>query len=291
MWNKHYAVNHLGIQSHFGRVERFGSFHTTSVELFLWRHYCNFVFLILITGNDQLCISCTESGRCKPHHISPHKKEDGAMKKIAYLILAVSLVISFSSFVYADDFGLIGREVSAGIDQGDRTVGAFFIGKFFDGSFSSEMGGFTLTLDHDGSGIEECGGRTQLLRFKLVMNFNSGARLVLLGPTDDEIKAEWDFNNSACEYGNCPLIDGADYSQYISLLYPVADPDPEAPSLYTCSPSDDGNAFIAKVPEFGVARQRFGSFRTNFTGGLVSGWLVHTPVISPAIFGTLNLSE
>jgi hypothetical protein len=208
------------------------------------------------------------------------------MKRIAYLIPAVSLVMSFSSFVYADDFGLIGRELSAGIDLGDKTVGAFFIGKFFDSSFSSEMGRFTLTLDHDGSGIEECSGRTKLLRFKLVMNFNSGARLVLIGPTDDEVFAAWDWNDPDpdCRYGNCPLIDGADYNRYISLLNLDTLPNP-----VPCG--EDVNSFIAEVPQFGIARQRFGSFRTNFTEGLVSGWLVHTPIISPAIFGTLNLSE
>ena len=218
------------------------------------------------------------------------------MKKIAHLILAVSLVLSFSSFVYAEEYPnplrLIGREISPGIDLGNITVGALFIGKFFDGSFSSEMGRFTLTLNHDGTGIEECHGSTQLLRFKLVMNFNSGDRLVLLGPTDGDVSADWDLNNSECENGNCPLVDGADYSQYISLFYPDPDSDTdlEAPFLKDCNP-DGGNAFIAVVPSFGLVKQRFGSYGTSFSGGSVSGYLVHTPIVSPAILGTVFLDE
>jgi hypothetical protein len=224
-----------------------------------------------------------------PHLINTNKKENGAMKKIAYLILAVSLVMSFSSFVYADGlqpYRVIGREISPGIDLGDRTVGALFVGKFFNSSFSSEMGRFTLTLDHDGSGIEECGGRTQLLRFKLVMNFNSGARLVLLGPTDGEVSAEWNLNDPDpnCQYGNCPLIDAEDYNRYISILILGEDPNP-----VDCE--DGGNAFIAVVPGFGIKRQRFGSYGPSFTEGSVSGYLVHTPIISPALFGTVYPSE
>ena len=47
----------------------------------------------------------------------------------------------------------------------------------------------------------------------------------------------------------------------------------------------------AKVPIFGLARQRFGSYGTSFSGGSVGGYLVYTPIVSPAIFGTVFLDE
>lgn len=205
------------------------------------------------------------------------------MKKLLYLLLAACVILSFSAVVHADDFEMIGREISPGINFGDRTVGALFIGKFFDTGFSSELGRFTMILDHNGAGIEECGGETQLLRFKLIMNFNSGARLVLLGPVDSDVSAYWDWNDPYCVDGGCPLFSGADYLHYIVLFSPTA-PNPEA-----CMAG--GNAFIAEVPEFGVRRPRFGSYGTSYTEGSVNGHLVHTPIFSPAIFGSLTLVE
>jgi hypothetical protein len=205
------------------------------------------------------------------------------MKRLSPIILTVSILLAFSTLAYADDFELIGREISPGIDLGGKTVGALFIGKFFDSSLLTELGRFTVILDHDGSGIEECGGRTRLLRFKLVMNFNSGARLVLLGPVDGEVSAYWDWNDPACEEGGCPLVNGDDYLHYIDLF------SPEAPNPIACM--DGGSSFIADIQEFGVGRQRFGSYGLNFSSGSVSGHLVHIPVISPAIFGSLTLTE
>lgn len=180
---------------------------------------------------------------------------------------------------------MIGREISPGIDFGDRTVGALFIGKFFDDGFYSELGRFTLILDHNGAGIEECGGITQLLRFKLIMNFNSGARLVLRGPIGGEVSAYWDWNDPDpdCIEGGCPLLYGADYLYYVTLFSPAA------PNPIACP--DGGNAFIAEIQDIGVQRQRFGSYRTGFTGESVSGHLVHTPIVSPAIFGSLTLTD
>jgi len=204
------------------------------------------------------------------------------MKRFTYLILAISLVMLFSSSVYADDFEVIGREIFPGINLGERTVGALFVGKFFDSSSANERGRFTLTLDHNGEGVEACGGETRLIRFKLIMNFNTGARLVLLGPTDGPVNAYWDWNDPTCENGNCPLIDGADYIHYIALFGPLA------PNPVPCAGAD---AFIAEVPVFDIARQRFGSYGTGFSGGSVSGHLVHTPILSPAIFGSLALNE
>jgi hypothetical protein len=208
--------------------------------------------------------------------------EDFPMKKLLYLVVAAGVFIILSTVALADDFELIGKEISPGIDLGDRTVGALFVGKFFDSSFSSELGRFTVILDHDGVGIEECGGRTQLLRFRLIMNFDSGARLVLLGPVDEEVDAYWDWNDPDRVAGGCPLINGADYLRYVVLFSP-APPNPVA-----CT--DGGNAFISDVPEFGVRRLWLGSYRTPFSGGSVSGHLVHTPIISPAIYGSLTLN-
>lgn len=195
--------------------------------------------------------------------------------------MTAGIFIVLSTFAFADDFELIGREISAGIDLGDRTVGAIFVGKFFDSSYSSELGRFTVILDHDGSGIEECGGSTQLLRIMLTMNFDTGARLVLLGPVDGDVHAYWDWNDPDCVAGGCPLFNGADYLHDIVLFSPVP-PDPVA-----CP--EGGNAFIADVQAFGVRRLRFGSYGTDFSGGSLSGHLVHTPILIPAIFGSLTV--
>jgi hypothetical protein len=143
------------------------------------------------------------------------------MKKIAHLILAVSLVLSFSSFVYADEypnqFRLIGREVSPGFDLGNITVGALFIGEFFyldsNGNWNKK-GRFGLILDHDGKNIEGCNEVTRLIRSKLIMNFYDGGRLVLVGPipSDRPVDAQWDYDDPDCLTGDCILLD---YTHYI----------------------------------------------------------------------------
>lgn len=203
------------------------------------------------------------------------------MKTLVHLILVVSLMLSFSSVTYADDqvVQLIGREIYAGREMADGTVrGALFVGKFFSEDFGTELGRFTVILDHNNVGIEECGGETKLRRFKLILNFHSGARLVLLGPRSEDgvVKAQWVYNDPGCPDGNCPLIN---YGYYIGLF--------DSDDLYSCG--EGGNSFIAGVPEFGLRRQWLGSYGTSFIGGLVSGYLVHTPIISPAIFGSLQL--
>lgn len=209
------------------------------------------------------------------------------MKKIAYLIIGVSLIALLPAFVSANNnqaFQLIGREISPGIDLGDITVGALFVGKFFDNSWA-EQGRFTLVLDHNGQNIESCGFETVLIRSRLIMNFNTGARLVLVGPLEapGTVTAHWFLNDPDCVDGNCPLINAEDYEHYLDLFDPEVDPIPVA--------CDDADAFIAQVSDFTVTRQRLGSYGTSFSGGSVSGHLVHTPVISPAIFGTLYLNE
>ena len=203
------------------------------------------------------------------------------MKKTAQLILAVCLVISFSGFVLADDLTvqLIGRELSPGISLGGKTVGALFVGKFFDQNYTTELGQFSVSLDHNGENIEVCGGETELIRFKLIMSFNGGGRLVLLGPIGGGAAAQWYWDDPACPYGNCPLIY---YGYYINLLN-LGTP---SQCATVGGPND---AFIAQVQPFQVVKQRLGSYGVGFTGGSLSGWLVHTPVVSPAIFGTVVL--
>jgi hypothetical protein len=197
------------------------------------------------------------------------------------------LVISFSGFALANGSGtfqLIGREISPGISVGGNTVGAVFLGKFFDEGYTKELGQFSVCLDHNGEGIEVCGGRTELIRFKLIMNFNAGGRLVLVGPqlgsTDTPPVAQWDWDNPDCRDGNCPLID---YGSYIFLLSQL--------TASQCSElGDSDKAFIAQVERFQVVKQWLGSYGIGFKSGLIqNGWLVHTPVISPAIFGTVAL--
>lgn len=212
------------------------------------------------------------------------------MKKGTFLIVALSLVLSLTSVIYADDapmVQMIGREIYAGREMADGTIrGALFVGKFFNSSFTTEMGRFTVILDHNNAGIEECGGETELRRFKLIMNFHSGARLVLVGPRREDglVNAEWVWDDPECLDGNCPIIDAEDYLHYLDLFDPFTVPNPVA-----CHLDGDDFALIAEVQTFGLRRQWFGSYGTRFTQGSLSGRLVHTPIISPAIFGSLQL--
>jgi hypothetical protein len=215
------------------------------------------------------------------------------MKKAILLIVAVSLVFSIISVIYADDaltVQMIGREIYAGKETADGTNrGALFIGKFFNSNFTAELGRFTVILDHDNLDVEVCGGRTELQRFKLIMNFNTGARLVLVKPRGVTVDAAWLWDDPECLEGNCPIIDAEDYLYYLVLLDLFDLDSPAALNLVDCYSGSDNVALIAQVPIFRVQRQWFGSYGTRFTRGSVSGYLVHTPIISPAIFGTLQL--
>lgn len=212
------------------------------------------------------------------------------MKKGIFLIAALSLALSLTSVIYADDalmVQMIGREIYAGRQMADGTIrGALFVGKFFNSDFTTEMGRFTVILDHNNEGIEECGGETELRRFKLIMNFRSGAGLVLVGPRleDGVVNAEWVWDDPECSGGNCPIIDAEDYLYYLDLFDPFTVPNP-----VECHLDGDGFALIAEIQTFGLRRQWFGSYGTGFTQGSLSGRLVHTPIVSPAIFGSLQL--
>lgn len=208
------------------------------------------------------------------------------MKKLVYLAMAVSLLMSVQSFCFADDFQLIAREISPGFDLGERTVGALFIGKFFDSTSWEELGSFSVILDHDGKNIEVCDEVTELMRFKLIMNFNAGGRLVLVGPVGADpppVYANWLFDDPACTFDiGCPIIDIEDYYYYVTLL---------SNPLYLepCGADGDSEALIATVDQFWVKRKLFGSYGVRYKKGTVAGYLVHTPIISPAIFGIVSL--
>ena len=135
-----------------------------------------------------------------------------------------------------------------------------FIGKFFDEDWT-EVGRFSVILDNDGENIEICEGETELLRFSLIMNFRTGARLVLVGPTDDDVIARWDWNDPACLTGNCPLIS---YAYYVDLF-------DVGTGLTPCTGTD---SFIAEVPliwyrtaAIWFLRNKF-HWRLSFVGGL-----------------------
>jgi hypothetical protein len=146
------------------------------------------------------------------------------MKKSVSIILALFLFFSLSSISYADQYTMMGREISPGYPTPDGVEGALFVGNFFDDDGISR-GYFILTLGHDGMGVEECSnpddgsGITELQSFKLVMKFNYGGRLVLAIPTDAfPVFAVWDSDDPNCPDGNCPLIG------YDDFLDPIAPP-------------------------------------------------------------------
>jgi hypothetical protein len=220
------------------------------------------------------------------------------MKKSLRIIILVCLALIISSIAYADPLYLYGREISAGHPTSYGVEGATFVGNFFNRPVDEGgdiAGYFTLMLNHNANGIEECGQQTQLLGFKLVMNFFPFGRLVLVGPTEDPmtdpVYASWNWDDPLCVNGNCILLG------YANFLDPDTDP---ATDLIHCDdtsePYTDNDilaAYIAEVGSFNVVKQRVGSWgppSRGVTGGLVSGFLDHTPYISPAIVGVVYLN-
>ena len=206
------------------------------------------------------------------------------MKKFMSIVIVICMALSVSSSVYADDpenvYTIKLREWFPGIDTGEITIGALASGNFFD-SAGNNAGWVNISWSHNGVGIEECEATTTLIRIRIVMNFFGGGRLVLVGPADGIVGAYWGFDDPACPDGNCPLIG------YSNFLDPTTNPD----DLLSCDEegSDPATAFIAQVPSFQVVRQWFGSYGTRFRGGFVSGFLVHTPIVSPAVVGEVVL--
>ena len=213
------------------------------------------------------------------------------MKKSLSIIIWVCLALFISSTTYATEiYYLKGREISAGHSTSDGVAGATFVGNIFNNpsdEAGDSVGLFTLILGHNGSGIEVCGEPTQLISFKLVMNFFPFGRLVLVKPTDVPASASWVWDDPSCVNGNCILL-GYEY-----FLDPVT---PDPPLIDCDDESYDDNdpeaAYIAEVEPFSVVKQRFGSWgplSRGVTEGLVSGFLDHTPYISPAIVGVVDL--
>jgi hypothetical protein len=217
------------------------------------------------------------------------KQEDGPMKKMLYVLFTIGIVLSVSSSVYADDkaFTIKLREWFPGFNTGGVTVGALASGNIFD-IYGNNVGWVNICWNHSGEGIEECKETTTLLRIKIVMNFYDGARLVLVGPADGTVGAYWGYDdpNPRCQDqdGICPLIG------YSNFLDPNTDPD----DLKPCEDTGDTDAaYIARVPSFRVVRQRFGSYGKSFrwvTWASVSGFLDHTPIVSPAVVGEVVLN-
>ena len=210
------------------------------------------------------------------------------MKIYKCIVFTVFFVFFISSLSFADSFILKGREISAGKPTSEGVEGALFVGNFFN-ERGKVKGYFILTLDHSNELIEICNPDptapegTELIKFKLVMKFNYGGRIVLVGPKDEDkpIKAVWAFDDPDHPDGNWPLLGYADYI------------DPSNPGLVKCDDSllggDPDVAYVAQVERFNVAKQWWGSYLTPYREGTVSGFLDHTPIISPAIVGVITL--
>lgn len=141
-------------------------------------------------------------------------------------------------------------------------------------------------------GIETCNADTELIRIRIVMNFYDAGRLVLVGPADGPVYANWDFDDPDHPDGNILLIG------YSNFLYPDTDTnniqrDIEPPGdIVFCDDTFGGDlneAYIAQVPNFKVVRQRFGSYGIPFRKGEVYGFLDHRPFVSPAVVGKVRL--
>ena len=128
-------------------------------------------------------------------------------------------------------------------------------------------------------GIEECREDTELIRIRIVMNFFDGGRLVLVGPANRPVYANWDFDDPEHPDGNILLIG------YSNFLDPDTDtninPDADPPGdIVFCDDidfeGDPNSAYIAHIPGFQVDRKRFGSYGfygRSFSRGDVYGFL------------------
>jgi hypothetical protein len=208
------------------------------------------------------------------------------MKKTFFALMATAMIVLLASLSYAggNPFQLVGRELFKGIQYGDVYYGALFMGKILDQTYSKEVGDFSVTLNRVDEGVEQCGGETRILQFKLVMHFDNGNRLVLV-LNDDNAVAAWDYDDPFCS-GEC-IFRG--YLAYIDLLLE----DTDNPFGFC---SGEG-ALIAKVESEGdpisLRKRRLGSslrgLARKTTRAKLNGWLVHTPLVVPAVFGTVVL--
>jgi hypothetical protein len=207
------------------------------------------------------------------------------MKKTVFILLAAVMVILPVSVSYANGDGttlrLVGRELSPGIQFGNVYYGALFLGKIYSDDYMTDFGDFSVTLNRVNEGVEQCGQDTHILQFKLVMNFKDGSRLVLV-MDDPYATASWDYNDPKCLNG-C-LFTGSSYYYYKDILEPPA-------SLLACN--EGSSALIASVGPMNLRKQWLGSswrgIARTVNNAELNGWLVHTPLVFPAVFGTIVL--
>lgn len=203
------------------------------------------------------------------------------MSKILFVFLALALAILPLSTGHANGtaYQLIGRELSPGIESGGAFYGALFLGKIFDGEFN-EAGYFSVLLNRLDQGVEECGEATPILSLRLVMNFHNRSRLVMV-MDQNAAAALWDYDDPVCPDG-CVL---SSYVFYLTYLQALGGQSANCETI-----GDPEVSLIAEVPQIILKKQRFGSWGVRgVTGATISGWLVHTPLVIPAVFGTVVL--
>ena len=186
----------------------------------------------------------------------------------------VGLLLDNVKITSTIEWKLVGREYFPGILIGGTTVGAAFAGqvKNFEGA---TVGRFNVNTDHQGGPIEACGATNTLVRFKITMNFFDGRRLVMVMPPGETADAYWGYDDAGCPNGgfNCEIR---------SI---------ESIALCDCSDVGDENvSLIANVESIPVKKRRIGSWGfDDISEGVIEGWLIHTPLIIPAVLGTFRV--
>ena len=169
------------------------------------------------------------------------------------------------------EYGLIGREYFPGIIIGATTFGAMFAGKVVNDE-GIVVGHFNVSTDHQDGPIEACKAFNTLVRFRLTIWFFDGRRLVMVMPHGETAKANWIWDDVDCPDGGrgCEIhsIDNIE--------------------LGNCEDVGDPNvSLIAEVGTITLNKRPFGSRGfVEISGGIVYGWLIHTPPIFPAVIGT-----
>jgi hypothetical protein len=215
------------------------------------------------------------------------KKEGSAMKKSLFVLLVTTMVILSASVSRAEgkEFQLVGRELSPGIQSGDVYYGALFMGKILNAEYTQEVGDFSVTLNRLDEGVEQCNEDTHMLQFRLVMSFDDGNRLVLV-LDDQDVAAHWGYDDPNCADG-C-IFPG--YAYYIDQILNN--------SFSLCDDYEAGDPNVGLIANLGsvddpvkLRKQWLGSSMKGFpryvTHADLYGWLVHTPLLVPAVFGTV----
>ena len=205
------------------------------------------------------------------------------MKKIAcnFMIVLILILIALPATSagngLSDEYTLAGREIFPGIEQDGVTKGAVFIGEVLDSSYQSK-GYFSVTIDHDGNGIEACGQQTEIFRFKLVLSLTNIGRLVLVMYQPSAI-ADWSYDDPNCPFGGFCWNDDT----------PIRIDD-----LEDCTIGDLEESLIAEVEPIVLKKQWLGTFGSAFRAvqfASIYGLLIHTPPLVPAVIGYLTFSE